>query len=136
MKEPFEHCLHCKHLLLFEGEGGCKAFPGDIPSDYAQGIKIHNKIDKNQVGEFIFEEGESYFEIESQETDNYLNIYIEKYPKEFQTVMSGTYAFGDTEMQQILKVALAENKKFNLRYDKDKFKLDGAFYKLTNIKKK
>lgn len=133
MKEPFEHCLHCKHLLF---EGGCKAFPGDIPSDYAQGIKIHNKIDKNQVGKFIFEEGESYFEIESQETDNYLNIYIEKYPEEFQTVMSGTYAFGDTEMQQILKVALLENKKFNLRYDKDKLKLDGAFYKLTNIKKK
>lgn len=68
--------------------------------------------------------------------DDYLKLYLEKYPKEFQTVMSGTYAFGDAEMQQILKVALLENKKFNLRYDKDKLKLDGAFYKLTNIKKK
>jgi hypothetical protein len=64
MKEPFERCLHCKHLLRFEGDGGCKAFPGDIPSDYVQGIKIHNKIDKNQVGDFIFEEGDSYLEIE------------------------------------------------------------------------
>lgn len=60
MKEPFEHCIHCKHQLIW----GCRAFPEDIPSDYAQGLKIHNKIDKNQVGKFIFEEGEPCLEIE------------------------------------------------------------------------
>lgn len=132
MKEVFEHCLHCAHQLLT----GCKAFPDGIPFEYAEGEKVHNKKDKNQIGDFVFTKGLSDMEIEISEISNYINIYLEKYPKEFQTVMSGTYAFGDIEMQQILKVALAENKKFNLRYDKDKFKLDGAFYKLTNIKKK
>lgn len=37
--------------------------------------------------------------------DNYINEYLEKYPKEFQTVMSGVYAFGTTEMQLIIKEA-------------------------------
>ncbi len=131
MKEVFEHCLHCTHQLL----NGCKAFPDGIPFEYAEGEKVHNIKDKNQIGDFVFTKGLSDMEIEINEINNYITIYLEKYPKEFQTVMSGTYAFGDTEMQQILKVALSENKKFNLRYDKDKSKLDGAFYNLTNIKK-
>lgn len=132
MIEPFEHCLQCTHQLLI----GCKAFPDGIPFEYAEGKKVHNKKDKDQIGDFVFTKGLSDTEIEINEINNYINIYLEKYPKEFQTVMSGTYSFGSNEMQQILKVALSENKKFNLRYDKDEFKLDGAFYKLTNIKKK
>ncbi len=65
MKKPFEQCAICKHQLIM----GCCAFPGAIPSDYAQGIKIHNKIDKNQIGEFIFEEKTPYLEIESKQKE-------------------------------------------------------------------
>jgi hypothetical protein len=39
---------------------------------------------------------------------NYNSEYLEKYPKEFQTVMFGVYAFGDTEMQQIIEDALLQ----------------------------
>lgn len=43
---------------------------------------------------------------------NYKSEYLEKYPKEFQTVMFGVYAFGYTEMQQIMKEALLRQKRF------------------------
>jgi hypothetical protein len=66
--------------------------------------------------------------------DNYINEYLEKYPKEFQTVMSGVYAFGTTEMAAIIKEALLQNKRFYLKNDIEK--LDFATYKLIAFKKK
>lgn len=66
--------------------------------------------------------------------NNYINEYLEKFPKELQTVMAGVYAFGDTEMEQILKEALSENKKFHLKNDTEK--MDFATYKLIPFKKK
>lgn len=60
MKQPFEHCLNCKHQLLT----GCKAFPEGVPFDFAEGEKVHDKIEKNQVGKFVFEKGLSDLEIE------------------------------------------------------------------------
>jgi len=66
--------------------------------------------------------------------DNYINEYLEKYPKEFQTVMSGVYAFGTTEMEAIIKEALLQNKRFYLKNDIEK--LDFATYKLIAFKKK
>jgi hypothetical protein len=85
---------------------GCKAFPDGIPSNYAQGIKIHTKVVKNQMGKFVFEQGLSDIEIEmkniqSIKMSNYINEYLEKHPKEYQTVMSGIYSFGDAEMNEI-----------------------------------
>jgi len=62
---------------------------------------------------------------------NYISEYLEKYPKEFQTVMSGVYAFGDTEMQQIIKEALLQQKRFYLKNDLEK--LDLATYKLIEF---
>ena len=62
--------------------------------------------------------------------DNYINEYLEKYPKEFQTVKSGVYAFGTTEMEAIIKEALLQNKRFYLKNDIEK--LDFATYKLIN----
>lgn len=66
--------------------------------------------------------------------DNYIKEYLEKYPKEFQTVMSGVYAFGTTEMEAIIKEALLQNKRFYLKNDIEK--LDFATYKLIAFKKK
>ena len=66
--------------------------------------------------------------------DNYINEYLEKYPKEFQTVMSGVYAFGTTEMEAIIKEALLQNKRFYLKNDIEK--IDFATYKLIAFKKK
>jgi hypothetical protein len=65
--------------------------------------------------------------------DNYINKYLQKYPKEFQTVMAGTYAFGTTEMQVIIKEALLLNKRFYLKHDKEI--LDLCTYKLIDFKK-
>jgi hypothetical protein len=55
-----EHCLICKHQLIL----GCKAFPDGVPMEYSEGIKIHNKIIKGQVGTFIFEEGKNDFDVD------------------------------------------------------------------------
>lgn len=60
MIEPFEHCLNCKHQLLT----GCKAYPDGIPFDFSEGEKVHDKIEKDQTGEFVFEKGLSEIEIE------------------------------------------------------------------------
>jgi len=60
MIKPFEHCLNCKHQLLT----GCKAYPDGIPFDFSEGEKVHDKIEKDQVGEFVFEKGLSDIEIE------------------------------------------------------------------------
>ena len=68
--------------------------------------------------------------------DNYINEYLEKYPKEFQTVMSGVYAFGTTEMQLIIKEALLQNKRFYLKYSDDIEILDFCTYKLIPFRKK
>lgn len=61
----------------------------------------------------------------------YISEYLEKFPKEFQTVMSGVYAFGDKEMQQIIKEALLQQKRFYLKNDLEK--LDLATYKLISF---
>jgi len=60
MITPFEHCLNCKHQLLT----GCKAYPDGIPLEFSEGEKIHNEIEKDQVGNFVFKKGLSDFEIE------------------------------------------------------------------------
>jgi hypothetical protein len=132
--EVFEPCINCKHQLLF----GCKAFPDGIPDNYAQGIKIHTKIVKNQLGKFVFEQGLSDIEIEmkniqSIKMSNYIHEYLEKHPREYQTVMSGVYSFGDAEMEEILKEALSQNKRFYLKNDFEK--LDLATYKLIKFRK-
>ena len=66
--------------------------------------------------------------------DDYINEYLEKHPKEFQTVMAGVYAFGTSEMEAIIKEALLQNKRFYLKNDIEK--LDFATYKLIAFKKK
>lgn len=68
--------------------------------------------------------------------DNYINEYIEKHPKEFQTVMAGVYAFGNTEMDAIIKEALLQNKRFYLKYSDDIEILDFCTYKLIPFRKK
>ena len=68
--------------------------------------------------------------------DNYINDYLEKHPEEFQTVMSGVYAFGTTEMQVIIKEALLQNKRFYLKYSDDIEILDFCTYKLIPFRKK
>ena len=45
-------CLDCKHYNAIGG--GCKAFPEGIPDSFLMGKK-HNKVLKNQIGEYIFE---------------------------------------------------------------------------------
>lgn len=65
--------------------------------------------------------------------DNYINEYLEKHPKEFQTVMAGVFAFGTTEMETIIKGALLHNKRFYIKHDSEKFDL--AAYKLIDFKK-
>lgn len=45
---------------------------------------------------------------------NYIDEYLEKYLKEYQTVISGVYSFGDAEMQEILKEMISQNKSFFL----------------------
>lgn len=66
--------------------------------------------------------------------DNYINEYLKKHPEEFQTVMAGTYAFGNTEMDAIIKEALLQNKRFYLKHDKEI--LDLCIYKLIDFKQK
>lgn len=56
-----EPCLHCKHLKPITG--GCRAFPQDIPYEFATGAKKHYKVVPGQVGRFVFEEGEPPDEI-------------------------------------------------------------------------
>jgi hypothetical protein len=68
--------------------------------------------------------------------DNYIKQYLEKHPNEFQTVMSGTYAFGHNEMEEIIKEALLLNKRFYLKYSNDKEILDFCTYKLIPFRKK
>ena len=63
----------------------------------------------------------------------YINEYLEKHPKELQTVMAGVYAFGNIEMDTIIKEALLQNKKFYIKHDSEK--LDLATYKLIDFKK-
>ncbi len=62
----------------------------------------------------------------------YLEKYLEKYPKEFQTAMSGGTIFGIDEMEDILKKALEQNKKFVLINNEDEDEIsDGQTYKLV-----
>jgi hypothetical protein len=61
----------------------------------------------------------------------YLQKYIEKYPKEFQTAMSGGVILGHIEIEQILKKALEQNKKFVIIEPKDAEVCDGETYKLV-----
>jgi hypothetical protein len=62
----------------------------------------------------------------------YLEKYLEKYPKEFQTAMSGGTIFGIDEMEDILKKALEQNKKFVLINNEDEDEIsDGQSYKLV-----
>jgi hypothetical protein len=61
----------------------------------------------------------------------YLQKYIEKYPKEFQTAMSGGTIFGVTEINEILKTALEQNKKFVIIEPEDDEVCDGESYKLV-----
>ena len=62
----------------------------------------------------------------------YLDKYLEKYPKEFQTAMSGGTIFGIDEMEIILKKALEQNKKFVLINNEDEDEIsDGQIYKLV-----
>jgi len=61
----------------------------------------------------------------------YLNKYLEKYPKEFNEAMSGGTIFGIDEMEDILKKALEQNKKFVLINNDDDEVLNGQSYKLV-----
>jgi hypothetical protein len=61
----------------------------------------------------------------------YLEKYLEKYPKEFQTAMSGGTIFGIDEMEDILKTALEQNKKFVIINPEDDEVYDGETYKLV-----
>jgi hypothetical protein len=45
-----EPCLNCKFLT----EYGCKAYPDGIKDEFAQGIKIHTKVEEDQKGDFVF----------------------------------------------------------------------------------
>ncbi|MDR2118770.1 MAG: hypothetical protein LBP25_04490 [Tannerellaceae bacterium] len=47
-------CCRCEHFQ--EWDFFCAAFPGGIPDEYLSGKKVHNKIDKNQVGNAVFTE--------------------------------------------------------------------------------
>lgn len=55
-EEELLPCLKCIHFRPLEG--GCKAFPEGIPDDIANGERLHDKVEPNQVGDFVFEEGE------------------------------------------------------------------------------
>jgi len=60
----------------------------------------------------------------------YLEKYLEKYPKEFNEIMSGEMIFGIDEIETILKEALEKNKKFVLENNEDDEISDGQTYKL------
>ena len=45
-----EPCLNCKFLL----EYGCHAYPDGIKDEFAQGLKIHLKVEEDQIGDFVF----------------------------------------------------------------------------------
>ena len=51
-----EQCINCKHLTPISG--GCKAYPDGIPLKFTEGPKEHNKVEKEQAGNFVFDEGE------------------------------------------------------------------------------
>lgn len=51
-----EQCLNCRHLNPISG--GCKAYPGDIPQRFVDGDVLHNSVEIDQKGTFVFEEGE------------------------------------------------------------------------------
>lgn len=51
-----EQCLNCKNLNPITG--GCKAYPNGIPQRIVDGVVIHDTIQLDQVGTFVFEEGE------------------------------------------------------------------------------
>lgn len=61
----------------------------------------------------------------------YLEKYLEKYPKEFNEVMSGGVILGHTEIEAILKTALEQNKKFVIIEPEDDEVCDGETYKLV-----
>lgn len=61
----------------------------------------------------------------------YLQKYLEKYPNEFQTAMSGGTIFGVAEINEILKTALEQNKKFVIIDPEDPEVCDGETYKLV-----
>lgn len=51
-----EQCLKCKHLNPIMG--GCKAYPDDIPQRFIDMFEIHDSVQLDQKGTYIFEEGE------------------------------------------------------------------------------
>ena len=47
-------CCRCKFFQ--EWDFFCLAFPDGIPDEYLSGEKVHDKIDKDQVGDTMFTE--------------------------------------------------------------------------------
>jgi hypothetical protein len=47
-------CGMCKHFQ--EWDYFCAAFPDGIPDEYLSADKVHDKIDKGQVGDTVFTE--------------------------------------------------------------------------------
>ncbi len=66
----------------------------------------------------------------------YCKEYLEKHPGEFKMVMAGVYSFGGFVMEEIIKQALLLNKRFYLKYSKNKEILDLCTYKLIPFRKK
>jgi hypothetical protein len=46
-------CFKCKHLRRFEG--GCDAFPDDIPHEITSGLNEHSKPLSFQENDIVFE---------------------------------------------------------------------------------
>lgn len=46
-------CLRCKHYLI---GNKCLAYINGIPKDFLFNKKLHNKIENNQIGKYIFKD--------------------------------------------------------------------------------
>lgn len=55
MYSPYKSvCTSCKYFNVMSMK--CDAFPESIPIEYLSGEKKHNKIDKHQEGDFIYQQ--------------------------------------------------------------------------------
>jgi len=79
-----KQCYKCKHLL---SKMSCKAFPERIPQKLHRELVKHDKVIKNQTGNFIYEPKEEFIESDRVQLEKEKKIlsldksYREKLPK-------------------------------------------------------
>lgn len=51
-----EQCINCKYLNVFGS--GCAAYPENIPEQFANNTEAHNKVEPDQIGDYVFEQAD------------------------------------------------------------------------------